>query len=745
MVLGLFSWGVMTYRDAEEQQADENAGLVLNGRVTDVGARAGMDAILQATDPQVVLLGPSYANTDLRREVIAKHLNVPVHDMALLSVPNSVGSHWYAILRYRLFDKGYRPKLVVVVSGLQSMLLTTPLTESSWMNLEAQLDDPSDALVRAKASRNHSLVLARAREQRGQVRAAVFDVLRFLPPRWFLPSRSRRGMGMPATEVRSSLDRVFADERVDMSLHTTNSSPIEVNRQVRAYDPAMLPSPQSSFIGDITDLAAEHGARVVWVRPPMSPDIPRDLDDTVLPGVQAQTVQMVQDRGSDFLDMRRLPMSRDMFKNEDHMNDEGSIRFSEALGVALRGLDAMHPVARPGALEPLEAEITGLDAKAAPEDLAAWRPRAAWVAPGEQVVFRAEEGWQAERGVFAVKLTAEQRTGLGPAPTVMVNGRTLELQGAQVDDQWRIWRADTALAQPAGPVSIRVSVPDSGDWLAIDGLAVGRRGGRALWWGDARDVDGASARLFGVFEMQQGERVDRTVHPEFTSPPGPVPGERVILDQPGSDVARFDTSKWEFLSDEFLRGQSAFGSRCSPLRVVEDGQILPLSNEPCVEVERRGQGRYCHTPNAIFFTASDGSDPYRNGRSYRLKLDPGRRCDGAVWLYPTDVFEVAFPEDRVATFRGGATHFTFAARYLQKRKVALTVRLVINDEVRIEETLDGRDLFTGPKTWTLSPRVLAGDDVVLEVENHDHVFYLLEEAALSEGPLVMDRQRWEAR
>ena len=49
--------------------------------------------------------------------------------------------------------------------------------------------------------------------------------------------------------------------------------------------------------------------------------------------------------------------------------------------MALRGLAALHPVARPGALEPLEAEITGLDAKAAPEDLAAWRPRAAWVAP----------------------------------------------------------------------------------------------------------------------------------------------------------------------------------------------------------------------------------------------------------------------------------------------------------------------------------------------------------------------------
>ena len=88
LVLAGFAATVLTFRDAEERQADENAGMVLNGRVAESGARTAMDSILKATDPQVVLLGPSYANTDLRREVIAKHLNVPVHDVALLSVPN---------------------------------------------------------------------------------------------------------------------------------------------------------------------------------------------------------------------------------------------------------------------------------------------------------------------------------------------------------------------------------------------------------------------------------------------------------------------------------------------------------------------------------------------------------------------------------------------------------------------------------------------------------------------------------
>ena len=126
-----------------------------------------------------------------------------------------------------------------------------------------------------------------------------------------------------------------------------------------------------------------------------------------------------------------------------------------------------------------------------------------------------------------------------------------------------------------------------------------------------------------------------------------------------------------------------------------------------------------------------------------MALAEGRRCDGAVWLYPRDRFEVRFDPQQLRRFTRGATHFTFGARYLQKRPVTLRVTLRVDGQTLVDETFDGRDLWKGEKVWALDPPIPAtAQDVVLEVENLDFVFYLLEEAALSEGPLDLGAKRW---
>ncbi len=54
----------------------------------------------------------------------------------------------------------------------------------------------------------------------------------------------------------------------------------------------------------------------------------------------------------------------------------------------------------------------------------------------------------------------------------------------------------------------------------------------------------------------------------------------------------------------------------SRLRLFEDGNPLPGAHSPHQEIADLGGGRYSHWGRAIIFSASDGSDPNTNGRSY---------------------------------------------------------------------------------------------------------------------------------
>jgi len=721
-------WIVYHYDDAEERQAIENAGRVVNARVASGGdAAAAVDWLLARHDPEVVLLGPSYANTDVRPDIIAARLKIPRNDIALVSIPNSVGAHWYAVLKNRVFGGGYRPKLVVVVSGLQSMLLNTPLTESSYVNLRVHLSESEDPEITQRVKSDTRLQMARLREKRGQVRLAVTGLLRDIPARAILARKP--------WETRKSLDRVFDDAMVDMSLHT-EGTPIAINRENRTYDETMLPTPDESFIPVITAMVQEHGARMVWVRPPMSPDIPVDMEDVVVPGTQERAIAMLHEVGASFLDMRALPMSRDMFKNEDHMNEEGSRRFSEALGKALWDLDSLREGVATDAVSPLQfapPELVGAHGPL-PEAEQNWPGQGLWVHPGTALELRVQEGWDPMRGPFLVQAVAEQLAGAEGAPTLEVDGLPVTLVPSDPNSRWRIWRARAVPNPPSGPFTIRLQVPEAGPFVRLSGLALGERSGRSFIVGDETAVDGARADLFGVFEVIDGVMVDLTVHPDFLNPVGGVPGaNRDVLDAPGK-MARYDTHKWSFLSDEVLIGETNFGSRCSPLRITDQGRLLPYPNVPCVEVQRKGKGRSCHTPDSIYFTAADGTDPYRNGRTYKMVLDDGRKCDGAVWLYPKDHFKVRFPEDRLAVFRKGASSFTLGMRYLQQRKAEVQVTLTVDGEVRVDERLDGRDYKSAkPKTWHLDPPLPVDvEQVELEIRNHEYTFYLVNSATLAE-------------
>jgi len=60
------------------------------------------------------------------------------------------------------------------------------------------------------------------------------------------------------------------------------------------------------------------------------------------------------------------------------------------------------------------------------------------------------------------------------------------------------------------------------------------------------------------------------------------------------------------------------GQQCSPVFLFEDNRQLAFPHSIHDDIRRRGAGRFSHWSDCIYFSTSDGSDPTRNDRLYRV-------------------------------------------------------------------------------------------------------------------------------
>ncbi len=686
-VLAAFVIGLWTYRDSEERTADLNAGWIFNATVTRDGAVAAINRLLEAKRPRVIVLGPSYANTDISPELLAERMGLERGDVALLSVPNSVGSHWYAILKYRVFEPGHRPEHIIVVSGLQSMLLNTPLTESSRVNLDVHLPpEGGDAVLTERVAHSGALWWGRLKDQRTKVRDAIFSVLRDRPVRALAATKRRT---LQSDDVRKALDKVFADEVVDPVRLSRNRAVTAIDTEAHGYDLSVLPKPEASFLGPITELASASGAHITWVRPPMEPGIPAELDDVVPEGFEAAAREVVEGAGGAFLDLRRLPMTEAMFRNADHMNKEGSRRFTLAVAEALRESGWGAPVL--------------------------YRPRKVERHGGGEAALPSADGRALHAG-GELQLHFDPWPG-GPfeGAAEMVGGRAPPVGKAGGHDiAWvangKGWSGSWKGAPPQGPWTLTMATEEAA-------LLTGLRWGQGPSFGT----------LLGEGSVSEDVWVDVLHAPgtdiQFARAPVGVPGSERPRFREAGPLSRFQTEKWGFLSDEALLGVTQFEERCSPLRVVEDDRLLGGANAPCGDVIRHGHGRSCHGPTAILFSAGDGSDPDTNGRSYNLVLDLGRRCGKRWWVYPKDHLTLT-----TAARPGPVDQVRLGLRYLQYRDATLQVRVRVGDALVVEEAVSSRAWAAGSLTWSLGRAVQPDEKITIELESLDYVFYLFEGA-----------------
>jgi hypothetical protein len=198
----------------------------------------------------------------------------------------------------------------------------------------------------------------------------------------------------------------------------------------------------------------------------------------------------------------------------------------------------------------------------------------------------------------------------------------------------------------------------------------------------------------------------------------------------------FWTEKFVEISDPKTLQQTPFASRCSPLRVKEDGKFLPIPNVTCEEVWKHGNGRTCHVEDRLYFSATDGTLPLLSDHVYTLALDPKRQCEGAMWLYPHDVARLSVPLESLQKMKNGAHLLRIAGKRMKGPEGdtgSIRVRVKVNDRVRLNSSVDLDRLTKGPRGWSITPSIkeaVTRVDVILT--NDSDSFVLLTGAKLLE-------------
>ncbi len=679
--LALYDASQMSTFDARDPEDHGLASVkeVEAGQLSPEELMSEMDARM-ASRPDVVLVGNSYAGSS-DPGLLARELGLPEREVVVLSIPYSVGAHWRGVIEYGIVAKGYRPRLVLIQGTLANGLMPASTPEPGLLT---------------------ELWVARARLQR-----TILTSVRDIPVLAVFP---RQPDGKPTVPHRA-VNRVFDPSRMDASLH---GQPLPV-AEGTPMDGSTLINPEGhvdvadSDIPRIASLCADHGLKLAWVAPPDVPGIGA-LGDQVTPERRRDLQAAVERQGGLFLDFRRAPMTEPSFYSRMmHETEEGMRRSVPLIAEALL---------RAGAL----GDDRGGDVL--PRVVPTSAPPAGVVAPGATARWELPE-WTADPERFEVRLLA---TTTGAPPTVRIGGEAVAPSVAEVGG---VRVVDVVSARPPGqgPWTLEVAAPDAA--VEIHAVSLGRGAGRSMLLGTRLEVLGQSVDL-----LAGGRATDGTWEP--WEPPVTFASEPPRLPAPGFDpegqAGVFSVPELAHLSDTFTLGATPRHLRCSPVRVLEDGVPLPRHNTGKQEVRASGEGRVVHAGPEVLFTASDSTPPYANGRSYELALDPGRRCDGGVWLYPFDEARLLVPDDVRASFHRAIRELTLVASPARGAVGPLELQVLAGGQVVLTRELEVSALRAGPVVLSFDPPIPPDLPIELAVRNRGRGFLLWTRAALAEHP-----------
>jgi hypothetical protein len=279
---------------------------------------------LKAANPEVIVVGNSLAAADIDLKQLSAETSLKT---GLVRVNASGGPTWYTLLKYRVFEEGYQPKVVLVVSTLTAMLRPHPGSTEQLAKLVEQVNGP-DALLGLRGLAGEGW-LDRAKKTGVEHKKQFLEGLRDYAVGLLIAGDAAQG----AELTSKALPVIFADEAVDAE-NKGGVMPIveaEILKQKLGVE--------ASFLEGIVRLCKEHGAKVVFVRSPVAPAAL--WEDAVAPEVEAEVIALLNRLGAGWVDLKKLDVSAADFQDTRHMNKAGQARMTRAVVAALKELGAL--------------------------------------------------------------------------------------------------------------------------------------------------------------------------------------------------------------------------------------------------------------------------------------------------------------------------------------------------------------------------------------------------------------------
>jgi SAM-dependent methyltransferase len=160
--------------------------------------------------------------------------------------------------------------------------------------------------------------------------------------------------------------------------------------------------------------------------------------------------------------------------------------------------------------------------------------------------------------------------------------------------------------------------------LEADGSLTGRVGSDSPPAQGARWIALQQDRLLGVIAAPDIEGAVRIPREIAAAQRGPGPLRLVVgrLEAMTAPFVHQSGHMWQISAPQLCRladnAPAPDAQRRSPVFVFEDDQQLAFPHSLHDDIRRRGGGRFSHWGEFIYFSTSDGSDPNRNDRLYRL-------------------------------------------------------------------------------------------------------------------------------
>ncbi len=657
------------------------------------GFARAFDRRMDEHSPEVLVLGSSLAHRGVDLGVLARELGVPRDRVEMLQLPHASAAHWYAILKNRVYERGHRPRLVIVAGALTTMLNHDLLQTGGNLDRLVEQLGPSEPVLsdrvlgltspadffglyaRTAASRWRDHLLTEARD------------------RVLLAFTTRPRLDEATRLAERVNEAVFSNARMDYELH--REAGVGASGGLAAHAPDTFVLREQGLLDAMDALADAHGSQLVWVRMPFPPSN-RDVD-SVPPEIESDALAWWNELGSGYLDLRSLDLSDADFEDMRHLSRRGAVTFTVGLARALQALRAGGGMTVVQGVKADGAPTRHGDAPA----LSATRVAAcSWIVHAPvlvgftpAVVRSLPEGVGLPFQVLSDGVSLPMGSGEGCDGSWVATPKGLQVaaphEGAAIEVLWADAHATPLPGGPAAWVvpgtSLRFAV--STPWtlpapafamlarglavgspavasVGVDGLAEPLRGehGRLSailrprvptgpWWVEVSVPSdaapfllhhlavgappttsaflGQAETLFGASVRIVGGRLDDTRGRVTYAAPPRFDPIPLTPRMATREMAAVPVPKLADLADADEK-DAARPSACSPARVLEDGTPLPLPHELCYDVLTKGGGRACHAAGSIYFASLAGGAPWKNGAAYTLALDPSRACPTLV-------------------------------------------------------------------------------------------------------------------